>query len=82
VARKHEPLLHGDVTQTILGAFYAVHTELGVGFLEAVYANALTVLLRNAGLRVDREVSYDVVFHGVRVGRYRADMVVEGKVIV
>ena len=61
---------------------YAVHTALGVGFLESVYANALTVTLQNAGLRVEREVPFEVLFRGVVVGRYRADMIVEEKVVV
>ena len=59
-----------------------MHTDLGVGFSEPVYANALAVALQNAGLRVQREVSFEVVFRGVVVGRYRADLVVESKIIV
>jgi GxxExxY protein len=66
----------------ILGAFYAVHSELGFGFLERVYANSLAVLLERAGLRVDRQVSFEVIFHGQSVGNYRADLMVEGRVVV
>jgi GxxExxY protein len=76
------PLLHRDVTRVILGAFYAVHTELGFGFLEAVYKNAIVVLLRNAGVQVDREVEFDLAFHGASIGVYRADLIVESKVVV
>jgi len=61
---------------------YNVHTALGVGFAEPVYANALSVALQNAGLRVEREVPFEVVFRGVVVGRYRADLIVESKVVV
>jgi len=61
---------------------YNVHTELGVGFAEPVYANALAVTLQNAGLRVERELPFEVLFRGVVVGRYRADLVVDKKVIV
>ena len=75
-------LLYGDVTHSILGAFYATHSELGYGFLESVYRNALTVLLQEVGRRVEREVPYELYFHGTPIGRYRADMVVEQKVIV
>jgi GxxExxY protein len=75
-------LLYRETSGAILGAFYAVHSELGSGFLEAVYANALTVLLQEAGLTVDRQVSFEIVFHGQFVGRYRADLVVEARVIV
>ena len=61
---------------------YNVHTELGVGFAEPVYANALAVTLTNAGLRVEREMPFEVLFRGVVVGRYRADLVVDRKIIV
>jgi len=59
-----------------------VHSELGSGFLEAVYSNALTVLMQRAGLRVDREVPFEIVFHGQSIGRYRADLVVESRIVV
>jgi GxxExxY protein len=75
-------LLYGDISGAILGAFYSVYSELGSGFLEAVYANALTVLLLRAGLRVEREVPFEIVFHGQSIGRYRADMVVESRIVV
>jgi GxxExxY protein len=75
-------LLHGRLTDAILGAFYAVHTELGFGFLEAVYSNALVVLLTAAGLTVDREVSFDIVFHNNKIGTYRADLVIQKRIIV
>jgi GxxExxY protein len=74
--------LFREISGAILGAFYAVHSELGFGFLEAVYANALVVLLRQSGLKVERQVSFQVVFHGHIVGNYRADLVVESRIIV
>jgi GxxExxY protein len=75
-------LLHGDLTSAIIGAFFSVHSRLGVGFLEHVYGNALALLLTRTGLRVQREVPFDVVFDHEFVGHYRADIVVESKVIV
>lgn len=73
---------HGDLTDAILGAFYSVHSRLGYGFLEGLYANAISILIRNAGMRVDREQAYEVLFDGQRVGFYRADLVVQSAVIV
>jgi GxxExxY protein len=75
-------LLHGDITRVVLGAFYAVHNELGFGFLEAVYRNAIAVMLSRAGVPVQREVPFPVVFHGVEVGFYRADLIVTDSVLV
>lgn len=79
---KESDLLHHDITRLIIQAFYQVHRELGFGFLETVYVNALCVLLRELGLRVEREVPYEMIFHGAPIGRYRADVIVEGKVLV
>jgi hypothetical protein len=74
--------IHIETTRVIIGAFYALHNELGFGFLEAVYSNGLAVLLRNAGRTVDREVVFKIEFHGKIIGRYRADLIVDDKIIV
>jgi GxxExxY protein len=74
--------LHGRLTDAVIGAFYSVHTELGYGFLEGVYSNALVVLLQSAGLPVEREVSFEIVFHNHNIGTYRADLIVDSRVIV
>ena len=73
---------HAELTEDIIGGMFTVHRELGAGFLESVYANALAVELRARGLRVDRNVAYEVYYHSILVGRYVADFVVELKVIV
>jgi GxxExxY protein len=77
-----EDFPHASLTKTIIGGMFEVYNTLGAGFLEAVYANALTVELRKRGLQVDRDVAFDVPYGGVVVGRYVADLVVEHKVIV
>lgn len=73
---------HGELTKSIIGAMFEVYNVLGSGFLEAVYANALTVALRKRGVPVARHVGYEVMYYGVSVGRYVADLVVDGRVIV
>lgn len=78
----YSELLHGEITDLIIAAMYDVHNELGFGFLELVYKNALAVALRELGLHVDRNVVYEVHYHGFLVGRYSADLVVELKVNV
>jgi GxxExxY protein len=75
-------LKHHKLTRTILRAFFQTHTDLGYGFLEKIYVNALCVLLREFGIKVEREVPYEMVYHGVPIGLFRADCVVEGKVLV
>ena len=75
-------LKHHQITRAILRAFFQTHTDLGYGFLESVYVNALCVLLRQFGLEVQRQVPYEMIYEGVPIGLYRADVVVEGRVLV
>jgi GxxExxY protein len=75
-------LLEGDLTGRIINAFYATYDELGFGFLESVYANSFEHELRVRGMSVLREPAIDVWFKGKKVGHFRADMVVDGKVLI
>jgi GxxExxY protein len=74
--------VNDPLTERIIGVFYEVYNELGVGFLESVYREAMLIALRQAGLRVEAEVPVPVSFRGCLVGVFRADLVVDGKVIV
>jgi len=73
---------HVELTKTIIGCFYHVYNELGYGFLEKVYENALTIALRQAGLTVNQQVPIAVYFNSQIVGKYEADLVVNDVVIV
>lgn len=73
---------HAEVTDAIISAFYEVYNDLGHGFLESVYANALAVALSRRGLKTEREVAITVCFQGVDVGIFKADLIVEGVVLV
>ncbi|MFI5243707.1 MAG: GxxExxY protein [Gemmatimonadales bacterium] len=75
-------LLHGEVTREIIGAFFDVYNELGYGFFESVYQRALPLALTARGISCDREVPLIVRFRGAVVGEYRADLIVEQRVIV
>src|SRR5271168_641817 len=77
-----ENLKHHELTEKIIGVFYDVYNELGHGFLESVYEQALAVAFLEAGLKVERQVAVPVWFRGKSVGDFRADMVVEGKVLI
>jgi GxxExxY protein len=75
-------LKHSELTDKIIGVFYDVYNELGHGFLESTYAEAMVMALEESGLRSAREVSVPVWFRGRKVGQYYADMVVEGVVLL
>jgi GxxExxY protein len=70
------------LTEKIIGVFYEVYNELGFGFLESVYRESMRIALFQAGLRVEAEVPVPVSFRGNVVGVFRADLVVDGRVVV
>jgi GxxExxY protein len=75
-------LLHGEVTAQVIGAFFDVYNELGHGFAELVYHRAVVVALTERGVRTETERALTIHYHGVVVGEYRADLIVEGRVVV
>jgi GxxExxY protein len=74
--------LHSEVTEKILGVFFEVYNELGGGFLESVYHEALRIALGQAGLRVVSQVPVPVHFRGEIVGNFRADLIVNDCVLL
>lgn len=62
--------------------FYDVYNELGYGFLESTYAEAMVIALNQSGLRAIREVPVPVWFRGKKVGQYFTDIVVENAVLL
>jgi GxxExxY protein len=79
---QRDELLHGEITEQIIGAFWDVGRELGYGFLESVYRRAMVVALGARGVSCVQERLFTVQFKGQDVGNYRADLVVSDKVIV
>jgi GxxExxY protein len=73
---------HSELTGKILSAFFQVHKELGYGFSERVYENALAMLLIEMGLKVEQQVHLYVYYHGRVVGEYIADMVINDIVLL
>ncbi|MBK8798631.1 MAG: GxxExxY protein [Anaerolineales bacterium] len=71
-----------ELSHSIIGCAYKVMNQLGVGFLEKVYENALAFELRTAGFHVVQQKPLNVYYSGIIVGEYIADLVVENKVIV
>jgi|CXWL01.1.fsa_nt_gi GxxExxY protein len=74
--------LDDPLTEQIIGLAMKVHRVLGPGFLESVYRNALLIELHKAGLQADAEKRINVLYEGVSVGNFVADMLVEDKIIL
>jgi len=78
----HAELKHSELTEKIIGAFFAVYNELGPGFLESVYQRSMSIALNQMGLRSESESPVQVWFRGQQVGDFRADLIVEGTVLL
>lgn len=74
--------LHSELTHSIIRAFYDVYNELGFGFLEKVYENAMAIELRQRGFVVGQQTPIPVWYHGHQVGAYYADLIVNDCVIL
>ena len=75
-------LEHKEVTEQIIGASFEVFRELGYGFLERVYQRSMKVELELRGLTAEIETKIRVRYKGRLVGGYRADILVNGCVLV
>jgi GxxExxY protein len=75
-------LLYKDLTENIIKTFYDVYNELGYGFLEKVYQNALFFELKNRGFQVEAQKQIKVFYKDVEVGEYYADIVVDNLIIL
>ena len=73
---------HSGITEKIIGAAYDVYNELGFGFLEKVYENALAIELKRKGLRFAQQKPIKIFYREMLVGDYTADLVVDDKVVV
>lgn len=79
----HGELIHGEITEKVLGAAIEVHKHLGPGLLESTYEACLCHELEIRGLSFQRQLQLPLDYKGLRVdAAFRLDLVVEGKIIV
>ena len=65
-------LLHKELTDMIIKAFYVVYNELGYGFLESIYEKAMLIELRNMGLNASSQELIHVHYSKEIIGRFKA----------
>lgn len=71
-----------ELTRQIIGCAYAVYNKLGSGFLESVYQRSLLIELQKSGLDAQMEAPVRVHYDGQVVGEFRADLIIQSRVIV
>lgn len=75
-------LLHKEITDKIINCFYTVYNELGYGFLEKVYENAMNIELIEQGITNEKQKPIKVFYKGYCVGKYFADILADRKIII
>jgi len=81
-ANEEGPRGHDRLSRRVIACAYTVSNELGAGFLEVVYANAFCIELEQCEIPFEREKQLEVLYRDVVVGRYAADLVVAGTLLV
>ena len=74
--------LHKNLSNKIIKAFYNVYNDLGYGFLEKVYENAMLLELRKMSLTCEKQKPIKVNYQNTIVGEYFADIIVDNKIIL
>ena len=75
-------IVYKDLSYKIIELALEVHNELGCGFLEEVYENALMILFEREGVLARQQAPADVYFQHRVVGQYVADILVDNKIIL
>jgi len=72
-----------ELTGKIIGAAIEVHRQLGPGYIESFYENALVYELRKRGLNVEQQLEVAVIYDGnIEVDKHRLDLLVEGEIVI
>lgn len=70
------------LTEKIIACCYKVHSQIGPGFPERIYSNALKLVMKKEALKSECEKEFQVHFDNVKVGTFRCDFFIEEKVIL
>jgi len=71
-----------SITERIIGCCFEVHKEIGPGFNEKIYHNALKLVFDQKGLKYQTEKEFEVFYLNKKVGSFRTDLIVENRAIV
>src|SRR5438270_7956021 len=75
-------LRDSEITDQIIAAAIRVHRDLGPGFLESVYEEALAVEFALSGIQFIRQHPVPLFYHDHQIGEHRLDFLVDGKIVV
>ena len=78
----YQDFKYKELTEKIIKIFYRVYNNLGYGFLEKVYENAMMIEFKREGIFAVAQFAIKVFYEGEVIGEYYADILVDNKVIV
>ncbi len=73
---------HNDLTEKVIGAFFKVNNQLGYGFSEKIYENAMVFEIKKLGIEIGQQSPIHVYYENYLLGEFFADLIVNGLVIV
>ena len=83
INRLHETNASDEaLARKVIGLAMKVHRTLGCGFVESIYSKALFIELQRSGVIHQREKVFPVVYEGIEVGLFQADLLIENRIIV
>lgn len=77
-----QKVLYADLSYRVMEAVFEVHNQLGPGFTENIYERALIFELEKKGIAYEVQQQIEIGYKGQKLGTYRLDLVVEGKIIL
>jgi GxxExxY protein len=80
--RIDKKVIHKELSFAIMEATFEVHNTLGPGYSEGIYESALAKEFRDRNIKYERQKLIEVWYKGEKIGEYRLDMVVEGKIVL
>lgn len=76
-------IIYKNESYFVIGLCMDIHNELGKGFSEAVYSDALEIELKSNGVPFQKEVKFDIIYKGEKLKHhYYADYLVDDKFIL
>ena len=77
-----EYLKNSGLTEKLINVYYSLYNELGYGFLESVYQKPFALMLKEQGIGFREQAPIRVTFHGIEMGEFLADLLVDNRVLV
>jgi GxxExxY protein len=73
---------YGEISNKIIQAFYQVYNEIGYGFENEIYINALDLTFKNLNLNAEKNREIEILFNNQKIGIYKANLIVEEKILI